>query len=199
MFIVVGSGSNPWVVAAIIGVQLLPALLGHSSISGESLLLLGLSIYVVYHLYTHRAVIQAEGFTGFLSTLFSAPAAAPVEPRDSERYSRMLKTISSLPTEEFKPLNRCGVHDMKERLRLRGVETKGCLEKAELTQKLHDFRGGPTESCCICCEDYAEGDVLRILSKCKHDFHLECLDKWALTLADSTRVPSCPLCNQSLS
>ncbi|KDO18310.1 hypothetical protein SPRG_16300 [Saprolegnia parasitica CBS 223.65] len=187
MFIVVGPGSNPYVIGLVIAVQLLPALLGRGAvpISGETLLLLGLAFYALYHLYVHRDVIRADGLAGFASTLFGPPSeAAPSV--DSERYNRMLKTISGLPTEEFKPLEHIGIHELKARLRLRGVDTKGVLEKNELVQKLHDFR------------DYVEGDVLRLLSKCKHDFHLECLDKWALTLATSTRDPSCPLCNQSL-
>ena len=199
MFIVVGSGSNPYVVGLIIAVQLLPGLLGRGMlpISGESLLLLGFAFYALYHLYVHRDVIRADGLAGFVSTLFGPPAEAESSV-DSERYNHIIKTISGLPTEEFKPLAHIGIHELKARLRLRGVDTKGVLEKDELVQKLHDFRGGPSESCCICCEDYVEGDVLRLLSKCKHDFHLECLDKWALTLANSTRDPSCPLCNQSL-
>ncbi|OQR95479.1 hypothetical protein THRCLA_22135 [Thraustotheca clavata] len=198
MFIVVGSGSNPYVVAGIIAVQLLPALLGNSSFGAETFILVALVVYVGYTLYANRSILRTQGLQGFLSSVFSPGDGEATGSRETEHYNHVLKTISGLPTEEFKPLEQCGIHDMKERLKLRGVPTKDCLEKEELVKKLHDFRGGPTESCCICCEDYVDGDVLRILSKCKHDFHLECLDKWALTLANTTREPSCPLCNQTL-
>jgi len=52
-------------------------------------------------------------------------------------------------------------------------------------------------SCSICCEDYSEGDAMRVLP-CKHQFHIECVDQWFLTSTDYTRPPACPLCNQAL-
>ncbi|KAJ3270167.1 E3 ubiquitin-protein ligase rnf13 [Terramyces sp. JEL0728] len=45
------------------------------------------------------------------------------------------------------------------------------------------------ETCALCLDDYAEGDLLRELH-CQHRFHAECVDEW---LIESKR--SCPVCN----
>ncbi|XP_027368586.1 NEP1-interacting protein-like 1 [Abrus precatorius] len=44
-------------------------------------------------------------------------------------------------------------------------------------------------SCCsICFQDFEEGELVRILPKCGHLFHLECIDKWLV------QQGSCPMC-----
>ncbi|RHY62268.1 hypothetical protein DYB34_013248 [Aphanomyces astaci] len=209
VFIMINGNMPPAVVFAMIALQVAPMILQGTSLTIRSNLLMlfvGLG-YLAYTVYSKRVILRERGISGFLSYLFaglqsSARGAAvqdePMYQEHNEQYNRMLKTISRLPTEEFKAPSTCSVHEIKQRLVLRGVAHAQVIEKEELVRLLHNFRGGPTASCCICCEDYAAGDVLRILSKCKHDFHLECLDKWALTLANSTRAPSCPLCNQEL-
>lgn len=121
----------------------------------------------------------------------------------ADRFNRITRVIQVMPTEEFKApaeLQSAGIHELKERLRRREVDFSGCVERAELVELLVRFRGGPAnnDTCCICCEEYQSGDALRLLRKCKHEFHLECLDKWAFTSVGSDRAPSCPLCNQAL-
>jgi len=108
-----------------------------------------------------------------------------------------------MPTEEFKSpdeLQEASIAELKQRLARRDVDFAGCVERRELVELLVKYRGGPSnnDTCCICCEEYQTGDVLRLLRKCKHEFHLECLDKWAFTSVNSPRAPSCPLCNQGL-
>ncbi|KAG0599031.1 hypothetical protein M758_12G121800 [Ceratodon purpureus] len=46
--------------------------------------------------------------------------------------------------------------------------------------------------CAVCLTEFQNEDKLRLLPKCKHAFHMECIDKWLLT--NST----CPLCRRSL-
>ena len=41
------------------------------------------------------------------------------------------------------------------------------------------------------------GDVLRVL-RCRHRFHLECVDRWLLSSTDYSRPPACPMCNTQL-
>ena len=41
------------------------------------------------------------------------------------------------------------------------------------------------------------GDVLRVL-RCRHRFHLECVDRWLLSSQDYSRPPACPMCNTQL-
>ncbi|KAL2316756.1 hypothetical protein Fmac_030632 [Flemingia macrophylla] len=44
-------------------------------------------------------------------------------------------------------------------------------------------------SCCsICFQDFEDGELVRILPKCSHHFHLECIDKWLV------QQGSCPMC-----
>ncbi|KAK7276836.1 hypothetical protein RIF29_17982 [Crotalaria pallida] len=43
-------------------------------------------------------------------------------------------------------------------------------------------------NCSICLQDLEDGELVRILPKCIHLFHLECIDKWLV------RKGSCPLC-----
>ena len=57
--------------------------------------------------------------------------------------------------------------------------------------------GSCSQSCPVCCEDYKQGDVLREL-RCRHTFHLECIDRWCLASADRSNMPACPMCNESL-
>ncbi|KAG0583933.1 hypothetical protein KC19_3G172700 [Ceratodon purpureus] len=46
--------------------------------------------------------------------------------------------------------------------------------------------------CAVCLNEFANEDRLRLLPKCKHAFHVECIDTWLLS--NST----CPLCRRSL-
>nr|CAD1838011.1 unnamed protein product [Ananas comosus var. bracteatus] len=50
--------------------------------------------------------------------------------------------------------------------------------------------GNNSESCAICLEDFAAGEELRVLPRCKHAFHKDCIDPWLLAQSKST----CPLC-----
>uniref|UniRef100_K3WQ42 RING-type domain-containing protein n=1 Tax=Globisporangium ultimum (strain ATCC 200006 / CBS 805.95 / DAOM BR144) TaxID=431595 RepID=K3WQ42_GLOUD len=121
----------------------------------------------------------------------------------SENFNKVMRMIQVMPTEEFKTpteLQHATICELKERLKRRDVAYAGCVERNELVDLLVEFRGGPSnnDTCCICCEEYQSGDVMRLLRKCKHEFHLECLDKWAFSSVNLQRLPSCPLCNQAL-
>ncbi len=50
--------------------------------------------------------------------------------------------------------------------------------------------GDPYECCCVCLEDYVEGDKLRVLP-CDHAYHAKCIDPW---LVKNKRI--CPQCRQ---
>jgi Ring finger domain len=46
----------------------------------------------------------------------------------------------------------------------------------------------PEDVCPICLSDYSEGDVLRALSSCRHQFHHACSTTWLV------HHPTCPCC-----
>ncbi|GLJ54822.1 hypothetical protein SUGI_1177430 [Cryptomeria japonica] len=46
--------------------------------------------------------------------------------------------------------------------------------------------------CPICLGGFTEGEKVRMLPKCNHGFHAQCIDKWLFTR------PSCPTCRESL-
>ncbi|KAJ7523988.1 hypothetical protein O6H91_18G071900 [Diphasiastrum complanatum] len=46
--------------------------------------------------------------------------------------------------------------------------------------------------CAVCLSEFQEGEKARLLPKCGHVFHLECIDKWLFSHS------TCPLCRVSL-
>lgn len=46
--------------------------------------------------------------------------------------------------------------------------------------------------CPICLGDFVDGESLRVLPKCKHGFHIKCIDTWLSSHS------SCPTCRHSL-
>ncbi|KAG6550717.1 hypothetical protein Mapa_007814 [Marchantia paleacea] len=51
--------------------------------------------------------------------------------------------------------------------------------------------GSPAE-CTICLSDFAENEKVRLLPKCNHVFHIDCIDMWLLSHV------SCPVCRDSI-
>ncbi|KAI3990104.1 hypothetical protein MKX01_018765 [Papaver californicum] len=48
----------------------------------------------------------------------------------------------------------------------------------------------PTQDCIVCLERLIKGESCRRLPRCKHVFHVNCVDSWLI------QVPSCPFCRQ---
>ncbi|KAK8270746.1 hypothetical protein V6Z12_D11G217600 [Gossypium hirsutum] len=60
-------------------------------------------------------------------------------------------------------------------------------------RKYQSLTMGPlieTEPCCICQEDYANGEELGLLD-CGHDFHFNCIKQWLV------EKNSCPICRKT--
>ncbi|XP_021717569.1 RING-H2 finger protein ATL66-like [Chenopodium quinoa] len=62
------------------------------------------------------------------------------------------------------------------------------------TMKFHRDAFNSTEDlqCSICLGDYQEKEVLRIMPKCCHSFHLSCIDPWLM------KQCTCPVCRLPL-
>ena len=65
-----------------------------------------------------------------------------------------------------------------------------CMLIAETTIKLE--QSNAKKCCSICLQAINGTDVVREINKCKHNFHIDCLEKWFST--NST----CPICRHSL-
>ncbi|XP_002442771.2 RING-H2 finger protein ATL74 [Sorghum bicolor] len=46
--------------------------------------------------------------------------------------------------------------------------------------------------CAICLGEFADGDAVRLLPRCRHGFHVHCIDTWL------SAHSSCPICRDSL-
>lgn len=79
---------------------------------------------------------------------------------------QLVQTLQRLPTETVatrQELEQLTSHELKERLAATGISCTGCLERQELIDALLQAGGSSGSSCCICCEDYSSGDVVRVL------------------------------------
>jgi hypothetical protein len=125
-------------------------------------------------------------------------------PAGANELADIVTIVSKLPVEEYisnDALDKCTISQLQTMLEIRkGPDAGNFVERRELQAAVAACR--TNESCCICFEDYQEGDPLRVLPKCHHDFHLECIDQWAYTFATSrersTKEPSCPLCKTAI-
>mmetsp|Transcript_11263 Transcript_11263/g.21164 ORF Transcript_11263/g.21164 Transcript_11263/m.21164 type:complete len:315 (+) Transcript_11263:158-1102(+) len=66
----------------------------------------------------------------------------------------------------------------------------GGLSPEQLRNVPYKLAGGG--SCAICFEAFKEGEHVRVLPTCKHDFHARCLDPWLRNKA------SCPMCRREV-
>ncbi|KAL6870595.1 hypothetical protein ACP4OV_014443 [Aristida adscensionis] len=52
--------------------------------------------------------------------------------------------------------------------------------------------GAPGAECAICLGELADGEKVRVLPRCHHGFHVQCIDMWLAAHS------SCPICRSSL-
>ncbi|VVB09746.1 unnamed protein product [Arabis nemorensis] len=50
------------------------------------------------------------------------------------------------------------------------------------------YGGITTEVCVICLEDFQKNDAVRVLVRCRHVYHVQCIDSWCLYKL------ACPIC-----
>ncbi|EPS67320.1 hypothetical protein M569_07456 [Genlisea aurea] len=76
-------------------------------------------------------------------------------------------------------------------LRRRKTEIGGRQSEVEASTVYTDemrMREGGAAECIICLSEFAVGERIRILEKCSHGFHLQCVQQWLLLHR------SCPTC-----
>ncbi|KAL2501744.1 RING-H2 finger protein ATL79 [Forsythia ovata] len=52
---------------------------------------------------------------------------------------------------------------------------------------------GAEAECAICLSEFSDGEKIRVLEKCNHGFHVQCIQKWLVS------QPSCPTCRTNCS
>lgn len=63
---------------------------------------------------------------------------------------------------------------------------------AESSPKSPSSYPSPLQECAVCLSEFNEGEKVRLLPKCNHSFHLDCIDMWFYSHA------TCPLCRSSV-
>ncbi|KAJ6800249.1 putative RING-H2 finger protein ATL69 [Iris pallida] len=88
-----------------------------------------------------------------------------------------------LPSDDFNPPVRS----------INGLES---LTLAAMRRMKYNHEAFPSSEdahrCSICLEDYQEREILRIMPKCNHNFHLACIDEWL------RKQSTCPICRLPL-
>ncbi|GMH15443.1 hypothetical protein Nepgr_017284 [Nepenthes gracilis] len=77
------------------------------------------------------------------------------------------------------------------RLAVKGLKKKALqqIPTAAYSRSMNMIRA---TDCIICLGEFVEGEMVRVLPKCYHGFHVSCIDTWLLSHS------SCPTCRQSL-
>jgi hypothetical protein len=69
----------------------------------------------------------------------------------------------------------------------------GNISTPEQAISAHQYRPEMSTTCSICIDDFEDGERLRMLPKCKHIFHTDCLIPWLVE-----RQGCCPLCKSEV-
>ncbi|XP_073111166.1 RING-H2 finger protein ATL80-like [Elaeis guineensis] len=72
------------------------------------------------------------------------------------------------------------------------LEAIPVLVYADLPASLPSFSAASSEeaeSCAVCLAEYVAGEEVRVLPRCGHMFHKDCIDRWLLTSSSL-----CPIC-----
>ncbi|XP_010241725.1 PREDICTED: RING-H2 finger protein ATL78-like [Nelumbo nucifera] len=72
-----------------------------------------------------------------------------------------------------------------------GVKRKALKAFPTLTYSAGLELPGLDSACAICLSEFCPGERVRILPKCKHGFHIRCIDKW---LSSHSSCPTCRHC-----
>ncbi|XP_042037377.1 NEP1-interacting protein-like 1 isoform X2 [Salvia splendens] len=71
--------------------------------------------------------------------------------------------------------------------------SQDCIKRILPICNFNDTTCYSDTSCTVCLQKIKNGQVGRWLPKCKHIFHVECIDGWLM------RHPSCPICRTHVS
>ncbi len=144
-------------------------------------------------LLTCGLVVAAVAAPTILESLRTAATAPPPRPppRDERAFAQAVERVRKMRTELYREPRHLSVNELRRRL---GPKSKACLKRRDLERAFAD----KFDCCAICSERWESDDVYRVLPRCGHCFHVECIDRWALLSAGKGKRPTCPLCNAEL-
>lgn len=117
-----------------------------------------------------------------------------------KRKERIIKRIYDLPLTKYyseETVSAWSLSRLHKELKVNNIIPKGQERKDLEAELIRSNCQTSLTACCICCEDYETGDVLRALG-CTHEFHVECIDKWAISATDYSKPPECPICKAQI-
>ena len=128
------------------------------------------------------------------------PAFAPRTDRTASRakLEEVIERVKGLRTRIFTPIDDLSVRELMSLAKERSVSVTPGQERKELVASVKDACATSQETCVVCSEDFARGDILRVLPTCAPTFHLECLDRWAYSTAARGTALKCPICSAAL-
>jgi len=138
------------------------------------------------------------------ASIVSRIRALPLEPfyskEDLEKMS--VSQLKRRASEIDSRRGRSSIHNNNKISIASLYDSSHILEKSELVQAILDVDclDSSASTCIICCEDYQNGDMLRILA-CNHKFHVECVDGWFLSDSNHSgtrQTTICPICKDPL-
>ncbi|GMI94831.1 Arabidopsis Toxicos en Levadura 42 [Hibiscus trionum] len=101
-------------------------------------------------------------------------------------YARLCNRVSSTVHGDHRP----GML-RRTRSRFSGIDKK-VIESLPFF-RFSSLRGSKQGlECAVCLSKFEDIEILRLLPKCKHGFHIDCIDKWL------EKHSSCPLCRQKV-
>ena len=136
----------------------------------------------------------------------------PQAKKDKLTCANLMEIMQSIAAESFVPdeeIEYCDPGLLAKMIQNRSRSNE-CLVLNETKQGLIDIlhkKRNYNYDCCICLATFRKGETIRVLPECNHEFHKNCVDKWALTFAVKQNDfnpckkigrPTCPLCNTTI-
>ncbi|XP_075499759.1 RING-H2 finger protein ATL16-like [Primulina tabacum] len=89
--------------------------------------------------------------------------------------------------------NRARGHEDQVPVYLRGIDEFLTQELPAFLYIKNDQESSSFLKCAVCLNEFQDNEMLRILPKCSHAFHLDCIDVWLQSNSN------CPLCRSTIS
>ena len=107
-----------------------------------------------------------------ISNLFQIPTAQRQTRTDTSLLSLLVNAVTSMPRADLEP-----------------VVVRPDTQTIERVTTLRPARSSDeSEVCSVCQENYTEGQAIRSITYCNHNFHKSCIDQWF------ERDVHCPVC-----